>query len=152
MPIMLSEARYKTIVRASAVYDLVVTAAFTTPWTLTLTLDLFQKLHTMLGLPGTIPGFEPTHLLFGGLMGSVVVVWSLARLRLNLAVLGRYDAAARALFALWQIYAVASGASPLLLAFTLFEIAFGIAQALPYRGDSAATPLSSPGTGLAGLP
>jgi hypothetical protein len=78
-----------------------------------------------------VPVFEPTHLLAGNLMGSVVVVWSLARLHLGLPILGRYDAVARALFATWQIYAVATGASPLLLVLTVFEVGFGIAQALP---------------------
>lgn len=136
---MLAEPTYKTIVRTSAMYDLVVTAPFMTPWSLELTLDLFRQLHTAIGLPGTIPDFEPVHLLFAGLMGSVVVVWSIARLRLNLAVLGRYDALARMLFALWQVYAVASGASPLLLVFTLFEIVFGVAQTLPHKGDSRAS-------------
>lgn len=136
---MLAEPTYKTIVRTSAMYDLVVTAPFMTPWSLELTLDLFRQLHTAIGLPGTIPDFEPVHLLFAGLMGSVVVVWSIARLRLDLAILGRYDALARVLFALWQIYAVANGASPLLLVFTLFEIIFGVAQALPHKGDSRAS-------------
>jgi len=128
---MISEDTYKAIVRTSAAYDLVVTAPFMTPWTLTATLDLFHRLHSSLGLAGAVPSFETTHLLFAGLMGSVVVVWSLARLRLNLVVLGRYDAAARLFFAGWQIYAVANGATPLLLVFTIFEIGFGIAQALP---------------------
>ena len=133
---MLTEPTYKTIVRTSAMYDLIVTAPFMAPWSLELGLDLFRQLHTAIGLPGTIPDFEPSHLLFAGLMGSVVVVWSIVRLRLNLAILGRYDALARMLFALWQIYAVASGASSLLLAFTAFEIGFGVAQAMPHNGDS----------------
>jgi hypothetical protein len=88
-------------------------------------------LDTQLGLPGESPAFGISHLLFAGLMGSVVVVWSLARLKLDLAILGRYDALARLLFALWQIHAVANGATPLLLIFAVFEIVFGIAQALP---------------------
>ena len=135
---MLAEPTYRTIVRTSALYDLIVTAPFMTPWSLELTLDLLRQLHTAIGLPGTIPNFEPAHLLFAGLMGSVVVVWSIARLRLNLAILGRYDALARLFFALWQIYAVASGASPVILVFAAFEIVFGVAQALPHSGDSRA--------------
>jgi len=128
---MLSAATYRTIVRTSAAYDLVVTAPFMTPWTLSFTIDLLHHLHTQFGLPGAFPAFEVSHLLFAGLMGSVVVVWSLTRLRLDLAVLGRYDALARMLFALWQIYAVANGVTPLLLIFTVFEVGFGLAQALP---------------------
>jgi hypothetical protein len=144
---MLSESTYKTVVRASAAYDLVVTAPFMTPWTLVLTMDLFRQIQTGLGLPGSVPAFEATHMLFAGLMGSVVVVWSIARLRLNLAILGRYDAWARMLFALWQVYAVANGATPLLLIFTVFEVGFGIAQALPFGADQA-TPLAAGEAGM----
>ena len=133
---MLSETTYKTIARTSAIYDLVVTSPFMTPWTLLLTLDVIHGLHTTLGLPGVVPTFGAIHLLFGGLLGSVVVVWSLARLHLNLAILGRYDALARFLFAAWQIFAVANGATPVVLIFTVFEIAFGVAQLLPYRTAS----------------
>lgn len=140
---MISNATYRAIVRTSATYDLVVTAPFMTPWTLAFTIDLFHQLHINLGLPGTFPVFEISHLLFAGLMGSVVVVWSLARLRLDLAVLGRYDALARLLFALWQVYAVANGATPLLLIFTAFEVGFGLAQALPSRGLGSGVPSSS---------
>jgi hypothetical protein len=78
-------------------------------------------------------------LLFAGSMGSVVVVRSQALLRLNLTELGRYDALARVLFAGWQIYAFANGATPLLLIFTNLEIGFGIAQAPPFR--AAAQPV-----------
>ena len=86
---------YNSIVRFSALYDLAVTTPFMTPWTLTIVLGLINDLHIRLGLPCGVPTFGPTHLLFAGLMGSLVVVWSLARLRLKLPVLGRYDAVAR---------------------------------------------------------
>ena len=103
---------YKSLVRVSAAYDLIVTAPFMTPWTLTFVLGLINDLGTWLGFAGGVPVFEPTHMLFAGLMGSVVVIWSLARIRLQLPILGRYDAAARFLFAAWQIFAVANGATP----------------------------------------
>ena len=128
---------YKSIVRASALYDLIVTAPFVTPWTLTIVLGLVHDVHLHLGLPGIVPTFGPTHLLFAGLMGSVVVVWSLARLRLNVPILGRYDAAARFLFAAWQFFAVATGATPLILIFTAFEVVFGLLQVLPYQKEQA---------------
>jgi hypothetical protein len=51
-------------------------------------------------------------------------------------VFGRYDAVARFLFATWQIYAVAHGANVIILVFTLFEIAFGVAESLSIKdGD-----------------
>jgi len=130
---------YKSIVRLSALYDLIVTAPFMTPWTLTFVLGLIDTLHVQLGLPGAVPIFAPIHMLFAGLMGSVVVVWSLARLRLKLPVLGRYDAVARLLFAAWQVFAVAIGATPIILIFTAFEVVFGILQALPYQNEKNVT-------------
>lgn len=72
--------------------------------------------------------------LLANLLGSVVVVWSLWRIRRPGRLVGLYDALARALFATWQLYAVAKGASFLLLGFTLFEVVFGIAQSLPLSG------------------
>ncbi len=126
---------FRSIVRWSALYDLIVTAPFMTPWTLTFVLGVIDTLHVDLGLPGAVQVFGPTHMLFAGLMGSVVVVWSLARLRLKLPVLGRYDAVARFLFAAWQVFAVTIGATPLILVFTAFEVVFGVLQALPYQRE-----------------
>jgi len=45
---------------------------------------------------------------------------------------GRY-AAARFLCAIWQVYAMVHGASAVVLAFTVVEIGFSLAQSLPLR-------------------
>lgn len=45
--------------------------------------------------------------------------------------IGLYEALARILFAIWQLYAVARGASFLILGFTGLEVGFAIAQILP---------------------
>lgn len=123
--------RYLKIVRLSACYDLFVTAAFATPWTFMLLHELLSALAQRSGLPGALPPFEAAHMLMANLLGSVVVVWSLLRLRSTLVVVGRYDALARFLFAGWQLYAVAHGATWLILGFTVFELAFGLAQLMP---------------------
>jgi hypothetical protein len=70
-------------------------------------------------------------MLFANLLGSVVVIWSIWRLRQPSRSIGLYDAVARMLFAIWQLFAVAQGASLLILSFTCFEVAFAIAQILP---------------------
>jgi len=126
---MIPATRYRRIVQASAWYDLIVTIGFATPWT-------FAAIHAMLtvaaqGLPGTFPPFEPAHVLLANLLGSVVTVWAILRIRDPQIQFGRYDAAARALFATWQIYAVMHGASAIILGFTVMEIVFAILQALP---------------------
>lgn len=137
---MLSNSGYVRIMKASAWYDLVVTAAFMTPWTFVFLMSVLGSLDSVLGIPGEVPVMSPMLVLLGNLMGSVVIVWSVLRLHLGLAVFGRYDAVARALFAAWQITAVLNGASWLVLVFVLAEVVFGILQALPYaRGVGRGT-------------
>ena len=130
---MLDAQAYARIVRASALYDLIVTAPFATPWTFALLGSLLAGIDAALGLPGSIEAPQGLAMLMGNLMGSVVLVWSVARYRLGLPVLGRYDAVARFLFAAWQIHALANGMSWVVLPFLAVEIGMGIAQSLPVR-------------------
>ena len=130
---MLDAQAYVRIVRASALYDLIVTAPFATPWTFMLLGSLLGGIDAALGLPGSIEAPQGLALLMGNLMGSVVLVWSVARYRLGLAILGRYDAVARFLFAAWQVYALANGMSWVVLPFLAVEVGMGIAQSLPVR-------------------
>lgn len=128
---MLSPTGFRRIVRASAWYDLIVTAGFATPWTFAIIHSLLTAMAS--GLPGAFPAFEPAHVLMANLLGSIVTIWAVLRIRDPRARFGRYDAAARFLFAAWQIYAVAHGASVLILAFTFFELLFGVLESLPVR-------------------
>ncbi len=122
--------RYLQLVRASAAYDLVVTAPFATPWTLAGLHAGLQRLAAALGVAG-LPPLDPLHVLFANLLGVIVVVWSVLRLRAPTIALGRHDAAARAGFCLAMFYALAHGASPLVAGFAVLELAFGVAQAMP---------------------
>ncbi|MBQ5940357.1 hypothetical protein [Massilia sp. AB1] len=135
LSLSLALPRYLRIVRLSAWYDLIVTAGFATPWTFALIHQGLSLLAQRSGMPGSFPSFEPAHMLMANLLGSVVVVWSLVRLRDTQPVYGRYDALGRFLFAAWQLYAVAQGASWLILGFTAVELAFGAAQLLPVRNQ-----------------
>jgi hypothetical protein len=130
---MLDAQTYERIVRASALYDLIVAAPFATPWTFALLGSLLAGIDASLGLPGSIEAPQGLAMLMGNLMGSVVLVWSVARYRLGLPILGRYDAVARYLFAAWQIDALAGGMSWVVLPFLAVEIGMGIAQSLPVR-------------------
>ena len=125
------------IVRASAWYDLIVTTALMTPWTAALLLSVLAGWSAQLGLERVFPALDATQMmlanLLANLLGSVVVVWSLWRVRHASQRVGRYDALARVLFAVWQVYAVSQGASYLILLVTAMEIVFGIAQLLPVR-------------------
>jgi hypothetical protein len=127
---------YRRLVRASGWYDLLVAAPFATPWSFMALHGLLQSLHQGLGLPGALPTFEPMHMLLGNLMGSIICVWSVLRIRDPQAVFGRYDAAGRLLFSAWQVYALMHGATPLIAIFLVFELAWGVAQLWPVRAPS----------------
>ncbi len=133
---MWTSTQYRNLVRGSAWYDLIVTAAFATPWSFAALHGVLTALSQALELPGELPPFEPVHLLMANLLGSVVFVWAVLRIRDPQQVYGRYDAVARFLFAAWQAYALAHGASTLLVGFLVFELAWGIAQVLPVKSPS----------------
>lgn len=142
---MISVKRNLQIVRASAFYDLVVTAGFMTPWTAGWVVKGFAALSSVLALDRPAPTLDMTAMLFANLLGSVVVVWSLWRLLQPSRSVGLYDALARILFAIWQLFAVAHGASFLILGFTCFEVGFAIAQILPLKHPQKVRTNPSPG-------
>jgi hypothetical protein len=127
-----SHPAYFRVVRASAWYDLVVTAGFATPWTYVLLHDALSSLGRSLDL-GVLPPTDPIHILYANLMGSVVIVWAVLRLVKPLPVHGFFDGIARALFATWQVYAIAQGGPAFLWGFFTVEVAFGVAQLVPWR-------------------
>lgn len=127
--LIIQPAQYRRIVKASAWYDLFATAVFSTPWT-------FAALHGVLalaaqGLPGSFSAFDPSHVLMANLLGSIVVIWAVLRLRDPQQQYGRYDAVGRFLFPLSQIYAVVHGARAIILGFTVLELTLGLLQSLP---------------------
>ena len=126
-----SRPAYLRVVRASAWYDLVVTAGFATPWTYALLHGALSSLGSALGL-GVLPALDPIQTLYANLMGSVVVVWALLRIVKPLPVHGLADGVARTLFATWQAYALAHGAFQVLWLFFVVEVAFGVVQLVPW--------------------
>ena len=138
---MWTSAQYRHVVRSSAWYDLIVTAAFVTPWSFALLQGGLMQVSQALDLPGELPAFEPMHMLMANLLGSIVCVWAVLRIRDPQQVFGRYDAAGRFLFSAWQLYALLHGVSSLLVVFLAFELAWGVAQVLPVGAPSRASPL-----------
>ncbi|WP_440973946.1 hypothetical protein [Pseudomonas koreensis] len=134
---MWTSTQYRQLVRGSAWYDLIVTAAFVTPWSFAVLHGALRALSQALDLPGELPAFEPVHLLIANLFGSVVCMWAVLRIRDPQQIYGRYDAVTRFLFAAWLAYALAHGASSLVVGFLVLELAWGIAQVLPIRGEGA---------------
>lgn len=129
---------YLRIVRASAFYDIVITAPLATPWTLAWVHSLTSSLNQQLG-GAPLPAFEAFHLFIGGLLGSIVVVWSLLRLRHADRRLGRYDGAGRFLFSSWMAWTLAATGAPVLWLLLVPEFAWGVVQWWPVRGGADAT-------------
>lgn len=102
--------------KAGALYDLVASIAFVTPWTGALVLDL-------LGTPRT-----KETLLFSTLFGTVVVMWSIVRWLRPEPLLIAADTAGRALFCLWFAWALWNGHTPALAGFLVLELFWGAAQ------------------------
>jgi hypothetical protein len=136
--------------RAGAIYDIVVTAGFATPWTATLLLGALAHVHDSLGLSGSaMPDFETSHVLFVTLFGVVVTMWAVVRAIWPVPFLIAADTVGRAAFALAFIWALAAGHSTVIAAFLVLEIAFLVAQGLGVRKalqkDRDARILSLPG-------
>ena len=123
---------FRHLVRASAIYDVLMTGAFATPWSLLLLREQLSTVNVLLG-GAPLPVFESFHLLVGCLLGSVVLVWSVLRIVDPQPRFGRYDAAARYLFSLWMGWALLVTGEPVLWLFIVPELAWGLAQSLPLR-------------------
>lgn len=122
--------QFKRIVFASALYDLVLTAPFATPWSFALVRERLSAINLVLG-GQALPLFSPFHTLMAGLLGSIVVVWSLLRLRAPEQRFGRYDALGRVLFSLWMLWAWQATQAPVLWLFLLPEMAWALLQLAP---------------------
>ena len=131
---MWTTEQYRKLVRASGWYDLLVTLAFVTPWSFMALHGLMQDTALAFHLPGNLPPFEPVHMLMANLMGSIVCVWAVLRIRDPQQAFGRYDAVGRILFATWQVYALMQGATALIGVILFFELAWCVAQLWPVKG------------------
>lgn len=119
----------RRVVWWSALYDLLVTWPFATPWSARWLSHQLASLHAAWSLAGTPPSLdEPTALLFANMMGSIVVIWSVLRLRSPTAQNGLADACGRALFSSWQLFALLHGGSWVVLPFFIAEVAWGLVQ------------------------
>ncbi|MFJ8434923.1 hypothetical protein ACIQ9P_26845 [Kitasatospora sp. NPDC094019] len=138
-PLTPARPAYLRVVRASAWYDLAITAGFATPWTYTLVHGALSALGDSLGL-GVLPAPDPWQTLYANLMGSVVIVWAVLRIVRPLPVHGLLDGIARVLFSSWMAYALAHGVSRILWLFLTVETAWGIVQLLPWRAAAHTDP------------
>jgi hypothetical protein len=117
------------IVFASALYDLLVTAPFATPWSAAWTLAQLRTLHAQLGLGGTaVPELDAASLLFVSFFGTVVTMWAVVRLRAPSISHGRVDTVGRAAFSAWMGWALLQGVSELVLGMMVLELGWFLVQ------------------------
>ena len=133
---MISATAQRRIVWSSALYDLLLTAPFATPWTFALVHGHLSALNMALG-GEVLPAFAPFHVLFACLLGSVVLVWSALRLSDPQPRYGRFDGIARFLFSAWMVWALVQTQAPLLWCFLIPEFSWGVVQWLPRRSKAA---------------
>jgi hypothetical protein len=138
-PLTSTPSLYLRIVRASAGWDLLVTAAFATPWTFAVVHAALNDVGGALGL-GAFPELDLMQVLYANLMGSVVVVWSLLRLIRPMEIHGLFDGIARVLFSTWMAYALTKGAPNLVWAFLIPEMMWGVVQLAPWLSRTVASP------------
>lgn len=116
--------------RAGAVYDVVVTAAFATPWTAGLALGAISTVHDRLSLAGDpMPSFATTHLLYVTLFGVVVTMWGVVRVLWPVPLLIAADTVGRAAFSLIFVWGLLNGLSSVAVAFLVMELFWLLLQA-----------------------
>ena len=134
-----SPIHFRRVVRASAIYDVLATAPFATPWTFAWNWRQLSDVNVLLG-GAALPAFDIYATLVACLMGSLVLVWSALRIATPEIRLGRFDAAARFLFSTWMAWAWWLTHQPLLWLFLLPELAWGVVQWWPVRTPATAGP------------
>ena len=104
--------------------DLAVTLPFALPLIAEALIVLIYLVDGWLGFgtPGLYFEAGPFGMMFVHIMGVLGVVWAIARLRTPTADLARIDAIARLAVAALIVYAIASGATPVLWLFVATEI------------------------------
>ena len=122
-----SPAAFRRVVRASATYDILVTAPFATPWTFAWNWRRLSDMNVRFG-GAALPPFDSFPLLVASLLGSLVLVWSALRLATPDIRLGRFDGVARLLFSTWMAWALHLTGAPLLWLFLVPEFAWGVVQ------------------------
>jgi hypothetical protein len=73
-------AACRRIVAAGAVYDLITVGPLAMPFTAPAHLNLMFNVNELLGFEGAMPVFEPIHILFVNLFGTMLAVWAGFRL------------------------------------------------------------------------
>lgn len=131
---LISSRRPVRVGRAGAIYDLITTVGFATPWTAALVLSLLAVVHDKLGLSGDpMPTFDTSHLLFATLFGVIVSLWSVVRILSPVPLLIAADTVGRAAFSTFFVWSLLNGHSAVVVAFLIPEVSWLVVQAFGVR-------------------
>jgi hypothetical protein len=123
------EKNYRKLVRFGGLYDLIASFPFALPGLVSMQLATLEKIQHALGLSGQFPLFEPVHLFFLNLMGTIVTIWSVLRIVKPEPLFGLADGIGRFAFAGLMLYYLVVWCIPqVVVLFLVPEILFGIAQ------------------------
>ncbi|MFF2275546.1 hypothetical protein [Agromyces sp. NPDC058126] len=115
--------------RAGAIYDLVVTVGFATPFTAAALLDLTRWVHDAFDLPGAqLPELGATALMFTSMFGTAVTMWAIARILRPEPRFIAIDTGGRLLFSLWMTWALLNGQSATIVVFLIGEVVWLVLQ------------------------
>lgn len=124
---------YQKIVRASAIYDLVITTPFMFPPIALSIIGTASQLAKDIGLKSDV-NITPDTLIWISLMATVVTLWSVLRVISPERRFGLYDGFGRLSFSFWFLfYPLAYGASELSYLFLAPELAWGAVQLWGYK-------------------
>jgi hypothetical protein len=131
-------ARAIAVIRAIALFDLVVTAPLALPVSAPFFVRLLYGFDPALGGDAPLPLVTPLGWLFANLAGALGVLWALVRLAEPRASLARADALARCFVALLLVDHLLRGEGPrALLLFVASEVAGALAQLAALRAARA---------------
>jgi hypothetical protein len=137
----MNKSTYKKIIRASAIYDVLMTFGFAFPILVVMNINTISSIHTQFSFSGSIPEFLPLHLFFVNLMGSLVLVWSVLRIAKPEPVFGLFDSIARFLFSFNMFfYLLVYDVTGLLWLFFIPEFIWGLVQFWGYFYSQERTP------------
>lgn len=119
--------------RYSAIYDIIVTSPFAIPWISIIIMELLVKINSDLNIGGTYQEISPQHFFALNLMGVIVTIWSVLRIKYPYPILGFYDGIGRFGFSAIMIYYLLFEKYPhILVGLLVPEITWGLIQLLAW--------------------
>ncbi len=128
--------RYPTLIRAAAVYDILVTTILAVPLLATTVVGMIASLDSLLGFDSVFLPLDETSAFLLNLAGVYVTVWAVYRYLNPSVTVGRYDAIVRFSLVAIQVICVANGATPILLGIAAVLLVIGLAEWLMAPAES----------------